>query len=138
MYHNDTEVGGRPNFDEIIMIKTLFLQGMYNLSDEATEKELLDRISFRNFLHYPDKVPDARTIWLFRERLSESGMDKTIWKAIMNRFKAKGISVKEGIIQDATFMTSDPGHGKHKKDEVIPMDLLLIDPNQNPISGKKE
>ena len=45
LYRNDTEKGGRPSIDEIIMIKTLFLQSMYNCSDEAMEKELQDRIS---------------------------------------------------------------------------------------------
>ncbi|MCL4336659.1 MAG: transposase [Candidatus Thermoplasmatota archaeon] len=41
------------------MIKTLFIQELYSLSDEATERELYDRISFRNFLHYPERIPDA-------------------------------------------------------------------------------
>ena len=62
LYRNDTDKGGRPNIDEIVMIKTLFLQSMYNCSDEVMERELHDRISFRNFLHYPEIIPDSRTI----------------------------------------------------------------------------
>ncbi|WP_298409040.1 transposase [Ferroplasma sp.] len=50
--------GGRPHIDETVMIKTLFLQSMYNLPDESMEKELHDRISFRDFLHYPEILPD--------------------------------------------------------------------------------
>ncbi|MEM4115721.1 MAG: transposase [Saccharolobus sp.] len=34
LYHNDTEKGGRPNIDEIVMIKSLFLQAIYNISDK--------------------------------------------------------------------------------------------------------
>ena len=30
----------------------------------------------------------------------------------MNQLKAKGYDVKKGVIQDATFITSDPGHSK--------------------------
>ncbi|EQD75724.1 transposase IS4 family protein, partial [mine drainage metagenome] len=56
LFRNDTDKGGRPNIDEIVMIKTLFLQSMYNLSDESMEKEIYDRISFRNFLHYPETI----------------------------------------------------------------------------------
>ncbi|EQD57419.1 transposase IS4 family protein, partial [mine drainage metagenome] len=82
------------------MIKTLFLQGMYNLSDESMEKEIYDRISFRNFLHYPETVPDSRTIWLFRERLSNTGTDKKIWKHIWKQLEDKGIMIKTGTIQD--------------------------------------
>ena len=59
LFKNNTEKGGRPNFHEVTMIKTLFIQELYGLSDEATERELYDRISFRHFLRYPDKMPDA-------------------------------------------------------------------------------
>ncbi|MEM3455742.1 MAG: transposase [Candidatus Micrarchaeia archaeon] len=39
--------------DEIIMVKVLFLQAVYgNLSDEKLEKELIDRLTFRNFFNY--------------------------------------------------------------------------------------
>ncbi|MCL4311175.1 MAG: transposase [Candidatus Thermoplasmatota archaeon] len=58
LYRNDTDRGGRPNVNETVMLKVLFLQGMYNLPDESMEKELHDRISFRNFLHYPEILPD--------------------------------------------------------------------------------
>ena len=56
LFKNNTEEGGRSNFDEITMIKTLFIQELYGLSDDATERELHVRISFRHFLHYPEKM----------------------------------------------------------------------------------
>ena len=115
LYRNDTDRGGRPNVDETVMAKTLFLQSMYNLSDESMERELNDRISFRNFLHYPETLPDSRTIWLFRERLSSTGTDRKIWKHIWMQLEDQGIIIKKGTIQDATFIESDPGkHGKKK------------------------
>ncbi len=53
LYHNDTEKGSRSNIDEIVMVKVLFLQAVYdNPSDEKLEKELLDRLTFRNFLDF--------------------------------------------------------------------------------------
>jgi IS5 family transposase len=121
LFRNNTEKGGRPNFDEITMIKTLFIQELYGLSDEATERELYDRISFRHFLHYPDKMPDARTIWLFRERLSSSGMDSKLWDATWKQFDDRGIRIEKGIIQDASYIESD--HGKHgRKKPPVPVD----------------
>ncbi|MHB8360310.1 MAG: IS5 family transposase [Thermoplasmataceae archaeon] len=115
LYRNNTEKGGRPNVDEVVMLKTLFLQSMYGYTDEAMERELHDRISFRNFLHYPEIMPDSRTIWLFRERLSNTGMDKTIWEAIWKQLESKGIKIKAGTVQDASFIETDPGkHGKKK------------------------
>ncbi|MEM3265826.1 MAG: transposase [Thermoplasmata archaeon] len=115
LYHNDTEKWGRPNIDEIVMIKSLFSQAIYNISDEILVSELHDRLSFENFLNHPDKIPEAKTIWHFRELLSKTGKDKTLWKNIWKQFNDKGIKVKNGMIQDATFITSDPGHGNYKK-----------------------
>ena len=115
LYHNDTDRGGRPNIPVITMIKVLYLQSLYNLVDEQAEKEIHDRISFMNFLDYPDLLPDAKTIWYFRERLSKTGRDRIIWNELQRQLEAKGIKVKKGSAQDATFITSDPGHEKHEE-----------------------
>lgn len=115
LYNNDTEKGGRPNTDPIIMVKILFLQSTYNLVDEAVEREINNRIDFMHFLGFPDPVPDSRTIWLFRERLSSTGKDKVMWNATWKQIEAKGITIRSGTIQDATFIESDPGkHGRKK------------------------
>ena len=93
-------------------MKALFLQSVYNLADEAMEREMHDRISFINFLDYPEQIPDSKTIWLFRERLSSTGMDEKIW----DQFEAEGIRIEKGTIQDATFIHSDPGkHGRKNR-----------------------
>ncbi len=61
--------------------------------------ELYGNLRFINFLDYPDTVPDARTIWLFRERLSKTGKDKALWKDVWRQISNRGITVREGIIQ---------------------------------------
>lgn len=63
--------GGRPPFDPVLMFKILVLQALYSLSDEATEFQIKDRLSFQRFLGLglDGTVPDATTVWLFRERL---------------------------------------------------------------------
>ena len=113
LYHNDTDRGGGPNIPTITMVKVLYLQSIYNLVDDQTEKEIYDRISFMNFLDYPDLLADARTIRLFHERLSKTGKDRIIWNELQKQLELKGIKVKKGSAQDATFITSDPGHVKH-------------------------
>ncbi|MEM3333107.1 MAG: transposase [Thermoplasmata archaeon] len=92
LYYNDTEKGGGTNIDEIVMIKSLFLQAIYNISNEALESELHDRLLFRNFFNYPEIIPDAKTIWHFRELLSKTGKDKTIW--IDNKTNSNSLSDK--------------------------------------------
>lgn len=62
MYHNNTPEGGKPNLDVIMMFKIQLLQVWYSLSDTAVEREIYDRISFRNFLGQPETIPDNSTI----------------------------------------------------------------------------
>jgi transposase, IS5 family len=112
LYKNNSEKGGRPNINIIIMIKLLILQQLYGLSDPQLELQVADRISFRVFLGTTEVIPDYSTVWLFRERLKEKGKLEAIWEEFMNQLKAKGYDVKKGVIQDATFITSDPGHAK--------------------------
>jgi len=62
LYENGTEKGGRPNYDPILMIKILLLRQWCTLSDPQVEREIRDRISFMNFLGYPEKLPYRNTI----------------------------------------------------------------------------
>src|SRR5215831_18656349 len=73
-YTERTE-GGRPPFDPVLMFKILVIQATNNLSDERAEFLINDRLSFMRFLGLglEDRVPDARTIWLFREKLTTAG-----------------------------------------------------------------
>ena len=112
MYDNKSERGGRPNNDEVVMIKMLVLQSWYGLSDPELERQANDRISFRKFLGFPEVIPDRSTVWSFRERLRETGKDKKIWAELQRQIDEQGLKVKEGVVQDATFITADPGHKK--------------------------
>ena len=87
LFTNDTDQGGRPNYDEIMMVKILFLQSIYKIVDESMETEIYDCVRFINFLDYPERVPDKNTIWLFRERLSKTGKDKALWKNVWRSLK---------------------------------------------------
>ncbi len=73
-YSNDSK-GGRPPFDPVLMLKILVIQTLNNLPDERTEYLINDRLSFMRFLSLAlsEQVPDAKTVWLFRERLTQAG-----------------------------------------------------------------
>ena len=78
---HDPSKGGRPPFDVVLMFKILVLKTTYNLSDESTELQIRDRLSFREFLGltFADTVPDARTIWLFAETLKSENMERHLF-----------------------------------------------------------
>lgn len=109
LYRNDGPRGGRPNLDEVLMVKLLVLQQWYGLSDPELERQVADRISFQRFLGYPASAPDYSTVWRFRERLAESGRDKLAWEELQRQLDEKGLKVRKGVVQDATFITADPG-----------------------------
>ena len=101
--------------DPVLMVKLLVLQAWYGLSDPELERQVNDRISFRHFLGYPKKAPDYSTVWQFRERLAETGRDKLVWRELQRQLDEKGLSVRKGVVQDASFITSDPGHARADK-----------------------
>jgi len=108
IYRNDTPRGGRPNVDEVVMVKLLVLQEWYGVSDPELERQGDDRLSVQRFLGYPEKAPDYSTVWQFRERLAESGRDRAIWEELQRQLYEKGLKVREGVVQDASFITADP------------------------------
>ena len=72
---------GRKPFNCIVMFKIMILQSLYNLSDDQVEFQIRDRLSFMRFLGFSisDTVPDAKTIWLFREQLTEAKLVKKLF-----------------------------------------------------------
>ncbi len=115
LYDNRGPRGGRPNLDSVMMIKVLVLQAWYGLSDPEVERQIADRLSFQRFLGFPEKAPDYCTVWKFRERLAESGRDRLVWTELQRQLDLKGLTVKKGVVQDASFITADPGHAPADK-----------------------
>ena len=100
---------GRPAYEKELMVKILFLQSCYSISDEELEFQINDRFSFQQFLNFPKNIPDYSTIWRFREELTEENHIDKIWENIQYQIKSKGIEIKKGKIQDASFIEADPG-----------------------------
>ena len=115
IYDNKGPSGGRPNLEPVLMVKLLVLQAWYGLSDPELERQASIRIDFMHFLGYPEKAPDYSTVWRFRERLAETGRDRLVWAELQRQLDAKGLKVRKGVVQDATFITADPGHARADK-----------------------
>lgn len=98
--------GGRPPYDYVLMFKILVLQRFYNLSDEQAEFQVNDRMSFMRFLGltFADDIPDARTIWHFRERLVGLGLVDSLFTRFLGVLEGIGLVGNEGRIVDASFV----------------------------------
>lgn len=97
---------GRKPFDVVLMFKVLILQHLYNLSDDQVEFQIRDRYSFCRFLGLTpsDSIPDAKTIWLFREQLAEADVMKTLFYAFDYQLCDQGFKAQKGQIVDASFV----------------------------------
>lgn len=73
---------GRKPMDAVLIFKKLVLSALYNLSDDQIEYQVRDRLSFMRFLGLglADRVPDAKTVWLYREALAQAGMVEVLPK----------------------------------------------------------
>ena len=100
--------GGRPAYDPVLMFKILVLQTLYTLSDDATEFQVRDRLSFMRFLRLglQDRVPDAKTIWLFREQLTRAGAITVLFAAFDTWLKRQGFLAMSGQIIDASIIAA--------------------------------
>lgn len=98
--------GGRPPYSTVLMIKILVLQQFYNLADDALEYQLLDRRSFLQFLGLTDSstIPDAKTIWLFRDRLAQAGLGTQLFDEVQQQLLAQGYQARCGQIIDASLV----------------------------------
>lgn len=112
---------GRRPIDPILMFKVMFLQRLYGLSDEQAEYQIKDRTSFRNFIGIftVDGVPDARTIWKYREELTRNGSYDELFRCFYGHLQSLGLIVNEGKIIDASFVVSPRQRNTREENEVI-------------------
>ena len=102
----DRSQGGRPSFDYLMMFKILILQRYYNLSDDTTEYAILDRLSFMRFLGLTisDTVPDAKTIWNFKNELAKAHLVEKLFSLLDKALTQRGVVLNKGKMVDASIV----------------------------------
>lgn len=105
--HEPKNNAGRPATDVVLLFKMLVLQSLYNLSDDATEQQVLDRLSFQRFLGLKigDVVPDAKTLWAFKEILKPDDLAKTLFLRFDTFLRENGFEAQRGQIVDANIVS---------------------------------
>ena len=97
---------GRKPLDVLLLFKMLVLQKLYTISDEDLEYQVNDRLSFMQFLDLglEDRVPDATTVWLFRDQLQKQGLAEELFETFASYLQASGYQAQDGQIIDATLI----------------------------------
>ncbi len=112
---------GRKPWDEVVIFKAMVIEALYNLSDEQTEYQLRDRLSFMRFLGLglEDAVPDATTLWLYREALAHAGAVEDLFAAFDGYLREHGVLAMGGQIIDATIVAAPRQRNSRDDNETI-------------------
>jgi IS5 family transposase len=118
---SDGSKGGRPPFPALMMFKILVLQALYDLSDDQAEYVINDRLSFMRFIgvELGEKVPDAKTIWLFREHLTQARAVDNLFARFDKHLARNGYLAMGGQIVDATIVAAPKQRNKDDEKEAI-------------------
>ena len=97
---------GRPPYEALSMLKALYLQRLYDLSDPQLEEALLDRLSFRLFCRFTleDRTPDETTILRFRHDAAEAGVLEACFAVITRQLDGQGLVLRQGTMMDASII----------------------------------
>lgn len=112
---------GRKPIDCLVLFRMLILQALYNLSDEQVEYQIRDRLSFMRFvgLDFEDRVPDATTLGLFREKVTNAGLIDDLFKRFDKHLEAKGYAAEGGQMIDATIIEVPIQRNKRDENEQV-------------------
>jgi len=118
---SNTPKGGRKPLPFEWKLKMLFLQYAFNLGDEELEDQLIDRLSFQQFvgIGLSHEIPDFTTLWYFKEALVAHKLMDRIFSSINSQLELAGLILKKGTIADATIIESDNRPlSKQKREEL--------------------
>ena len=112
---------GRKPMDAVLMFKTLVLSALYNLSDDRIEYQVRDRLSFMRFpgLGLEDRVPDAKTVWLYREGLAQAGLVESLFSQFDGFLSRQGYIARGGQILDASIVPVPRNHNTRDENRTI-------------------
>ena len=112
---------GRKPMDAVAMFGTLAPGALYNLSDDQIEYQVRDRLSFMRFLGpgLQDRVPDARTVWLYREGLAQARVVEALFKQFDGYLARQGCIARGGQILDASIVPGPRNHTTRDENEAI-------------------
>jgi transposase, IS5 family len=125
---------GRKPADAIVMFRMLVLQALHNLSDAQTEYQVRDRLSFTRFLRLgiEDSIPDATTLWLFREKLAKASLIEKLFERFDQHLAARGYMARGGQMVDATILPVPKQRNSRDENETVKSGRTPVDWEKKP------
>ncbi len=112
---------GRKPMDAVLMFRALVLSALYNLSDDQIEYQVRDRLSFMRFLGLglSDRVPDSKTVWLYRDALAQAGKVEELFRQFDGHLARQGYIARGGQILDASIVPVPRNHNTRDENTAI-------------------
>lgn len=112
---------GRKPYNRLLMFKLLVLQSLYNLSDNKVCFYAQDRLSFMRFLKIglSEKVPDEKTLWSFREVLTQGKVIERLFDKFEKYLSMHGLKASCGSMVDATVVEVPKQRNSREDNEEI-------------------
>ncbi|MCK5548951.1 MAG: IS5 family transposase [Hyphomicrobiaceae bacterium] len=131
---------GRKPIDCLVMFRMLVLAALYNLSDEQVEYQIRDRLSFTRFLGlgFEDRIPDATTLWLFREKLVKAGLIEKLFERFSSHLEAKGYVARGGQMVDATIVAVPKQRNTRDENAEVKAGKTPADWQQKPAKNRQK
>jgi IS5 family transposase len=139
--HERKSNAGRKPYDLILLFKMAVLQSLYNLSDDALEQQTLDRLSFQRFLGLSlgDSVPDAKTIWAFKEALNQDDRARLLFDKFDAFLRENGFQARKGQIVDAAIVqVPKQRNTKEENDRIKQGDAEAVRAEWNPAKARQK
>jgi IS5 family transposase len=105
LYHEDN---GRPAYNPEVLVRMIFLQLQYKLSDRGVVDRAQTDHAFRYFLglDWSDEMPHPTSLTKFRERLGEDGF-KTLFHGVLGQALARKLVSKRRLLIDSYNVQAD-------------------------------
>jgi len=131
---------GRKPYDVVLMFKMLILQSLYGLADGQLEYQVRDRISFMAFLGLRpgDDVPDEKTVWLFREQLTQLGLIERLFEQFDEDLTGAGFAAAKGSIVDASIVQAPRQRNTREHNAQIKRGERPAGFDKNPAKGRQK
>lgn len=131
---------GRKAYDVVLMFRMLLLQSLYGLADGQLEYQVRDRISFMAFLGLRpgDDVPDEKTVWLFREQLTQLGLIDRLFEQFESDLSSSGFAASKGSIVDASIVESPRQRNSREENAQIKEGERPASFDKNPSKGRQK
>lgn len=128
-----SNAGAKP-YDVVLLFKILVLQHLYALGDDQVEFQIRDRLTFQRFLGLQpqDLVPDAKTVWLFRERIKDKDLMRVLFERFHEQLDAHGYVAQKGQIVDATMIAAPRQRNTREENEKVKAGITPEDWKDNP------